>query len=176
MDKITNYLSPMVKLIKHEEASRVFNRDLFYTDEEMRFVTDHNDEEITIIVPVGFLTDGATIPKVFQKLLPVWDTYYQAAVFHDYLCEYLMVYLGDTLIPLKITRTTADAIFNKLMKILNTNPIKRKIVNGGVVTYSHVKSIIYPSALITKRKFENEIRADLVYRNLARENQKKKAS
>lgn len=176
MTDIKSTLSPMVKLIKHDEASRVFERDLFYTNEEMRFVTDFNGEQITIIVPAGFLTDGATAPKVLQKLLPVWDTYYQAAVFHDYLCEYLIVYLGDTFIPLRITRSEADAIFNKLMKILNTNIIKRRLVISGVVAYAHVKSIIYPSALITKRKFEDEIREGLVFRDLARKNQKKKAS
>ncbi len=166
-------LTPMVKLVKHEEASEAFGCDLFYTDADMHFLTRHGDIDAFIFVPRGYLTDGATVPKVLQTFFPVWDTYYQAAVFHDYLCEYLTIYKREDMSPIKLTRTEVDMYFNELMKYLNTNPVKRKLVYSGVVAYSHFKSIVYPSANMTKRQFENEIREQLKMRDLAIQNQKK---
>lgn len=168
-----NTISKMVLLTRHDEASKAFGTELFYTDEPMHYFTRHAGFNVVIQVPRGFLTDGATIPKAFQKFLPVWDTYYQAAVFHDYLCEYLTAYRLPDMAPMKLSRSEADKYFGEIMKVLNTNPIKRKIVHGAVVAYAHAKSIIYPSATMTKREFENRIREDLDMRDLARENQKK---
>lgn len=39
----------------------------------------------TITVPTGFLTDGASIPRVFWNLLDPWGPYFHAALVHDYL-------------------------------------------------------------------------------------------
>lgn len=173
MTNFKPFLSQMVNLVKHEEASKVFGRELFYTDEKIYFITELNGSRISVIVPEGFLTDGVTVPKILQGLFPVWDSYYQAAVIHDYLCEYLTVHAGYNLTDLKITRTEADEIFNDLMKFLKINPVKRKLVNAGVILYSHFKSIVYPSADVTKRKFEDEVRKQLVMRDKAKEDQKK---
>lgn len=168
------FLSPMTKLVKHEKASKAFGRDLFYTDNPMFYRKIIDDKEIVVHVPRGFLTDGASVPKVLQKLFPVWDSYYQAAVFHDYLCEYLTVYTGFIkMTPTAITRTEVDKLFNELMKELGINAVKRKLVNAGVVLNSHVNSIIYPSATKVKKDMEDEIRADLDMRDIARANQKK---
>lgn len=167
-------ISPMVKLIKHEAASEAFGNDLYYTDDHMYFYTTHAGFEVVIYVPAGYLTDGATVPKFLQNYFPVWDTYYQAAVFHDYLCEYLTIYHKDDWSPIQLSRVEADHYFNEIMKLLHVNPVKRKLVNAGVVTYSHFKSIVYPSANTNKRAYEDKIREDLKMRDLARENQKKK--
>lgn len=42
-----------------------------------------------IIVPAGFVTDGASIPRVLQGVLPAWGRWSRAAVIHDYLCRML---------------------------------------------------------------------------------------
>lgn len=44
---------------------------------------------ITIVVPVGTETDGATIPAALRLLLAVWGTYGRAAAMHDYLYSIL---------------------------------------------------------------------------------------
>jgi len=38
-----------------------------------------------IEVPAGFITDGASIPRILWALLPTWGRYSRAAVIHDYL-------------------------------------------------------------------------------------------
>lgn len=170
---MTQYLTPMVKLIKHEEASKKFKIDLFYTEENMHYFTMHGDKEVMLFVPRGYLTDGATVPKSLQKYFPVWDTYYQAAVFHDYLCEYLTIYTRKEMIPIKLSRTEVDFYFDELMKRLNTNPFKRKLIHAGVVAYSHFKSIVYPSVNADKRYYEDQIRKEMDKLDLIREEQKK---
>lgn len=161
-------ISKMCLLVKHEEASKAFDLDLFYTDEPLDFYMDN----IRVYVPRGYLTDGATIPKALRCLFPVWDTYYQAAVFHDYLCEYLTVYVNG--FATKITRSECDRIFERIMIHLGISLVKRKVVAAGVITYSHFKSIIYPSATLTKRDYEDRIRERLDMRDKARLDQKKK--
>ena len=50
-------------------------------------------EEITVCVsggviqvPIGFISDLASVPRVFWRILPPWDGQYaEAAVVHDYL-------------------------------------------------------------------------------------------
>lgn len=167
-------LSPMVKLIKHEEFSKLTDLDMFYTEEQMNFYMADRKDHIRVYVPRGYLTDGATVPEALQRFFPVWDVYYQAAVFHDYLCEYLTIYVNG--VATKITRTEADAIFNRIMKHINTPVLKRKLVYAGVVSYSHFKAIVYPSAQKIKHEYEDKIREDLDMRDKAREDQKKKTA
>lgn len=38
-----------------------------------------------IIVPKGFTTDFASVPRLFWNILPPWGTYGKAAVLHDWL-------------------------------------------------------------------------------------------
>ena len=75
-----------------------------------------------IKVPKGFETDGASIPRIFQSLLPIWDKYSRAAIIHDYL------YYGlKTFNPHKegLTRKQADYVFLEAMKVSKVNFITR---------------------------------------------------
>lgn len=38
-----------------------------------------------ITVPAGFVTDGASIPRVFWSILDPFGSYFKAAVIHDFL-------------------------------------------------------------------------------------------
>lgn len=169
-----NKITPMVKLIKHEEASKAFGYPLFYAESDMWFDVVDPVDNVRIYVPRGYLTDGATVPKLLQGMFPVWDDYYQAALFHDYLCEYLVIYVNG--VETKISRSEADKYFNIIMKHLNIGAVKRNLVYNGVRFYSHLASIIYPSATVTKRKFEDEIRVRLSYADKAKADQKKKTA
>ena len=37
------------------------------------------------MIPKGFVTDGATVPRAFHSIFPPIDTYFLAALLHDYL-------------------------------------------------------------------------------------------
>lgn len=81
-----------------------------------------------ITVPAGFLTDGASIPRVLQGVLPAWGRWSRAAVIHDYLCRAIdagdPVYVearwvegayGLTLVV--DARRRADAIFHEALLV-----------------------------------------------------------
>jgi hypothetical protein len=69
-----------------------------------------NGAEVT--VPVGFLSDGASIPRPFWSILPPWGWYSRAAVLHDYLCTMIE---ARTPHPEATTAHAADAIFLEAM-------------------------------------------------------------
>ena len=64
----------------------------------------------TINVPVGFITDFASVPRLLWWLFPKWGKYGNAAIIHDYL------YWQQ-----KYTRKRADEIFLEGMGVLNVN-------------------------------------------------------
>jgi hypothetical protein len=37
------------------------------------------------LVPIGFVTDFASVPKMFWRFIPPWGAYSRATVVHDYL-------------------------------------------------------------------------------------------
>ncbi|EDQ5128059.1 DUF1353 domain-containing protein, partial [Salmonella enterica] len=70
-----------------------------------------------IEVPVGFVTDLATVPRIFWSLLPPDGEYAKAAIIHDYLYHY----------PLR-NRKESDLIFLDGMKVLGVPKWKRIIM------------------------------------------------
>ena len=60
-----------------------------------------------ITVPEGFVTDLASIPRVFRLLFPKNGHHRAAAIVHDYLCR----------LKLDFSRVLADKIFHEAMKL-----------------------------------------------------------
>ena len=81
--------------------------ELSYTTEKDRVYT----------VPIGFITDGASIPKIFWSFIgsPFTGLYRRAALIHDYL------YATQT-----TTRVYADRVFLEAMFFLKVSWWKRK--------------------------------------------------
>jgi len=78
-----------------------------------------------IKVPAGYITDFASIPRVFWPIVSPVDEYAKAAVIHDWL--HVRGYFS---------RTTTDDIFNEAMKVLNVPDWKRRIVYNAVKYFS----------------------------------------
>ena len=70
-----------------------------------------------ILIPKGFITDFATIPRIFQAIMPPTGTrknsYGKAAVLHDYLYDKDCLYI--------FTRQEADLIFLEAMQARGVN-------------------------------------------------------
>lgn len=81
-----------------------------------------------ITVPVGFVTDGASVPRPLWAVLPVWGRYSRAAVVHDYLCRLLARGLPHPQAP---TRRAADAIFAEAMTACGVGPLTRRVLWFG---------------------------------------------
>ncbi|EAM9430675.1 phage tail protein [Salmonella enterica] len=92
------------------------------------------DDDDVIEVPAGFITDLATIPRIFWILLPPDGKYAKAAIIHDYLYDNALR-----------TKKEADKIFLDGMMVLGVPRWKRIIMYYAVRffgngNYKHDKS------------------------------------
>jgi hypothetical protein len=85
-----------------EEAGVKNGRTIFRLTAPFRYVSSLGE----IKVPAGFVTDGASIPRVFWNIFDPYGPYLKAAVVHDYLYSPLNddYYRGE-----------ADCIFKEAM-------------------------------------------------------------
>lgn len=74
-----------------------------------------------IIVPAGFVTDLASIPRLFWNILPPFGKYTEAAVVHDWVYR-------QHLFP----RATCDAILLEAMQLCGVNWISRQLIYRNV--------------------------------------------
>jgi len=81
-----------------------------------------SDEIIT--VPKGFVTDFASIPKVFHPIIKPVGRHGKAAVIHDY-CYYTACY----------SRLKSDKIFLEGMEVLDVEVWKRQAMFHSVVCF-----------------------------------------
>lgn len=80
-----------------------------------------------ITVPIGFLTDGASIPRVFWSILAPYGEYFAAAIIHDFLYS-----LDDNT---QFTRKEADLILKEGMYNLGVSWIKRGLIYRAVQVF-----------------------------------------
>jgi Protein of unknown function (DUF1353) len=78
-----------------------------------RFQYPAKNEKDIIKVPVGFITDFASIPRIFWTIVSPIDEYAKAAVIHDYL-----YYTG------MFSKAESDLIFKEAMKVLDVKEWK----------------------------------------------------
>ena len=77
-----------------------------------------------IIVPEGYITNGADIPRIFWSIVPPNDSnILPAVIIHDFLID-------------KKEYKKADRYFKEIMIELNINKIKRNILYLGVRFYT----------------------------------------
>lgn len=92
-----------------------------------------------IEVPYGFRTDGASVPRPFWNIIPPWGEYGQAAVLHDFLCEYRTIIVRGE--AQSISREEADFIFREAMEVLNVPKVQREAMHAAVRSYARLKGI-----------------------------------
>ncbi len=64
-----------------KDAGMVAGSRVFELTESFRYLSSLG----VITVPAGFVTDGASIPKVFWSIMSPFGEYFEAAVIHDFL-------------------------------------------------------------------------------------------
>jgi hypothetical protein len=100
-------------------------------DDDLAYILDTdqaNDlgmENVT--ATIGFVTDGASIPRPFWSLIgsPLTGKYRKAAVIHDWLCVQKMC-----------SRKLGDQIFKRAMKDSGVGWIRRNLIYSGVRAYA----------------------------------------
>ena len=76
-----------------------------------------------VVAPVGFVTDGASIPRIFWAILGPHGSYFAAAIIHDFLYS-----ARNT----TYTRRQADQIFLEAMKDCGVGLVKRQVIFRAV--------------------------------------------
>lgn len=74
-----------------------------------------------IDIPEGFVTDFASIPRIFWRVLPPWDKHVTASVIHDWLYK-----------SGRVSRALADQIFLWAMEDIGVAKWKRTVIYWGV--------------------------------------------
>jgi hypothetical protein len=151
MSSFTAFSAPL--LIQFDPAaSQALGANYWRVAQEFRYYIGSEDSQQWVTVPAGYLTDGASVPRVFWSLIPPWGAYGQAAVVHDLLCEYLSIV--DHGQVLAITRERADQIFNEAMQVLKVPPATRLELSEGVQFYRDVSGASTPTTTLKKRQLE----------------------
>ena len=123
MSEFTNF-DPIETLIPIPYTTEVLGRDHWLVTRGFEFYIGDKKDNCYIYIPTGFLTDGATVPPVFQHLVPTWGQYGAATIVHDYLCENLSIRHNGA--ETSITRARSDYIFLEAMKVLGV-PLWRRL-------------------------------------------------
>jgi hypothetical protein len=84
-----------------------------------------SEEHGLITVPKNFITDGASIPRIFWPIMSPSGEYFEAAIIHDFLYSLC----GN---KYQLTRKQADDIFNEGMKELGVKPRTRLTIYWAV--------------------------------------------
>lgn len=136
------------------EASHALGHDHWRVLRDFRFWGElPRLGRVWITVPAGYLTDGASVPRLVWGLVPPWGAYGQAAVVHDLLCEYLVV-MTEAVDQVCITRAEADLLFLEAMTVLQVPETNRELMYAGVSTYRLVTFTHKPSNTPQKRQLE----------------------
>lgn len=114
---MSSYTSPL--------ALSFLGKGKFKLERDFSFYMGPKETDEVYTAPKGFITDFASIPRIFWSFLPPIDEYGRAAVIHDYLLE-----SGTT------TRKKADKVFLKAMKVDNVSFWKRYLLYFGVRFYA----------------------------------------
>lgn len=146
------------KISYSPEASEALGRDYWLLLEGFSFYIGKKGDDKWVHVPGGFLTDGASVPRILWSAIPPWGKYGQAVIVHDYLCEYLSITIAGK--PVRISREYADLIFLEMLIVLDVPELERKSMYTAVCAYSiTLGRDVPPSNTLEKRKVEAALAA-----------------
>jgi hypothetical protein len=80
---------PVVIPFTERRARKLFGITLFYTNQNLYEIGEEYEADLingqTIVIPKGFVSDGATIPWAIRFIFSQMGIYFAACVVHDYL-------------------------------------------------------------------------------------------
>lgn len=136
------------------KASKRLGKDYWRVQKGFRYYIGTKGSNRWVYIPAGYLTDGASVPSIFWSIIPRWGSYGQAAVVHDFLCEYLTVTVDG--LPQRITRAEADDILLEAMHVLEVPEFTAHTIEAAVDFYRTVSRRSEPTNNPIKRALEAE--------------------
>ena len=153
-----NY-SGSVKLSYADNASLLLGHDFWYLLEDVKIDFVLNNDHYEVNIPKGYLTDGASVPRLFWNVFPQWDNTSKAVVLHDYLCEYGIARINgcEKIVP----RIMVDKIFLEALRFEGITKIKYNIMYAAVRMHSNIHHLDKPRIDPLKFNCEEEIKLNL---------------
>ena len=142
-----------------DDASLLLEKDYWYLKHPLKVDITMGDDFYEIHIPKGYLTDGASVPRILWSICPKWDKSHKAVILHDYLCEYGIVTINGK--PTQISREEIDKIFLLALKYEGLSKLKYSIMYGAVRTHATIKGGRFVKLNKTKLQLEDELRLKL---------------
>lgn len=134
------------------EASRILGADHWHVTDGFRYYLGWKGNTSWVDIPTGFLTDGASVPRIFWGLIPPWGKYGAAAIVHDYLCEFLEITCNGQAVH--VSRKMADQIFCEAMEVLEVPWWPREPMHAAISSYRVLARVSEPTSLQLRRQLE----------------------
>jgi hypothetical protein len=100
----------------------------------------HGRTGFEIIVPAGFVTDFASVPRVLWSILPPYGPWTRGAILHDYLWR--LLYCGAPH-PLAPDSRTAAKIFLEAMRESGVKPVTAWTLYAATRAFPYLKAVLY---------------------------------
>ena len=135
---MSSFTKPLLlEFLDEDNKFKLTETFAYYTD----LIKRPDGSAYTIKIFKGFVTDFASIPKIFQNILNPAGRHGKAAVVHDYLYSSVKKQLGEDLVLVDNwtdvmiakgraddCRALSDEVFKEAMKVLKVLAWKREIM------------------------------------------------
>lgn len=148
-----------VEVKLHTQACEELKGNYWVTTNSFTYFVGGLDTGKTVTVPKGYITDGASVPRPLWSIIPPWGKYGQAAILHDYLCDYGFIKDGKTTV--RINRKEVDEIFYEALEVLAVNPKVIKAIKMGVDLYRFIFRPTTPNISDAKRRLEKDLNKEI---------------
>lgn len=113
------------------EASSFLKKDIYRVVKGFEYITSTG---LIVVVPTGYLTDGASIPRIFRGYINPWGRHARAAIIHDVLCDFATIYDRNDK-GVIVSDNDINRIFLEAMSTDSVKSSKRVIIITGVKLY-----------------------------------------
>lgn len=145
-------------LLQYDEiASALLGREYWRVMNGFVYYIGSENSKNFVVIPKGFLTDGASVPSIARSLVPRLGSHGQAAILHDYLCEnyFISRVVNNEVVRVNINRKTADHIFYEAMQVLEVPTLRYKLIKVAVDLYRFMTNPKAPRVNKEKRILED---------------------
>lgn len=119
--------------ITKEEIKEIYKKP-FINNKELRvLIEDRTEQEYySFIIPEGYTWDGASIPRIFWRLIgsKTDNKFLVPSLIHDVLCEN-HDYIDDN-------RYLSTIVFERLLYVSKVNPVSRWMIKHSVDNYQKI--------------------------------------
>lgn len=115
---MSGFASTLNAHISKQMRGKKFTRVAILNDELLY----HSDILVrTVVVPVSFASDGASVPRFLWSIYPPFGIYLEAAIIHDWHC-----------VAHEVDYITAAKVFREAMEVCGVGKFRRNVIYWAV--------------------------------------------